>query len=306
MNPEELEDVLKRKEHYLEVKKADREVQAMLSEEQFAAAVQEKMDQYPGMSQEDAETLVLKATGRLGKPFHVIQQPQQNTFSKMLEQAAANRMEELLFGKPKDGNTGDPAARQGADLERNLKLAQQMGVDSIVLPGGGVFKIGKADPAGSEIVEQMMDYVKKKLPTLFEPQPGGVLGNLSPEQLAMQNPEILKIFMDDKAKGAELEAAKASIESRNATIKAVADTLGLVFRPGGVDALKGVFNFMRAQGNVGPDTQEPNGAATPEIDDKFPPMECANQECKHVQFVQRGTPKYICEKCGAENLVDWE
>jgi len=306
MGPEELEDVLKRKEHYIEVKKADREVQAMLSEEQFAEAVQEKMEQYPGMSQEDAETLVLKATGRLGKPFHVIQRPPENTFTKMLEQAAARRMEELLFGKPKDGSPADTGAKQAPDLEKNLKLAQEMGVDSIVLPGGGIFKIGKGDSVGSELVDQMKDYIKERLPTLFNPPNGGALGNLSPEQLAMQRPEILKIFMDDKAKMAEIDAAKAAIDSRNATIKSVADTLGLVFRPGGAAALKEVFSFFKVQNEGDPEnTPSPVGPASPEIDDKFPPLECANEKCKHVQFVQRGTQKYVCENCGEENIVDW-
>lgn len=301
LGPEELERALKTNENYLAVKKAGKDVEIVLSEEQFNAAVAQKRAESGNyLTLEEAANLVNIQLGHGSpKPFNVIQPSEKRPFEKVMEDLMLQQMEKMLTPP---GAGGDKPKTDGI-IVKDIMAAQAGGVEAIYVPGVGTVRLNpppKEGGVGTEIMKQFEDWFSKKIPSLLEPPPGGGLGGLTPLELASQSPEMVRVFLEDKrmtAKDAlELEGAK----SRNATIKAFSDVVGAIMKPGGLDAFKGAVNWVKAQQNGTEESPAAGAQAPPEVD-KFPPFECANPKCKHIQNIQRGMTEYVCDQCGETN-----
>jgi len=303
-----LDNALKLKEKYVQVKQAGREVDAMLSEDQMNYAIQQKMAELPGITRDEAEILILKATGRLGKPIQVIQPPAppaQTDLSKKIDDVISNRLEQLLFPTPKDGNETKGSAQ---NMAQTIQAAQERGVNSLQLLDGTVLHFGKenkGDSFGEIASQRAMKWGQDKLEQILEGGSGSGSGKIDPNAVAGMNPEVLKILFENEARHAEIEATVEVQKTRYASIKSLSDLAGSVFKPGGLNTLQGIFNMLRTQGqeaaNGDPTGEAPTPNQAPPEQDKFPPVECANPACKHVQRIQRGMTEYVCEKCGETN-----
>lgn len=296
MKPEELEQVKKAKENLLEIMKADREVQAMLSEEQFEALISKKMEE-TDLTREDAELLVKRDQGLLGRSRPVFSPPAEDPITKAVKELVAERIKDVLA--PGKGDVGDNKGK-GPDLAQTLKMAKEQNVGSFMLPDGTFLNLNPKDPFGEELIKDTLNWGREKLQAMLKGGGGGGDTDLS----TVQSPEMLKIILDDRAKTAEIEATKTIAQSKNDALAALAMLGATLISPEGYAKVKGMVDLALGKVKQGQGETPAETAETP-ADDKFARLPCLNPECKHVNIVQIGTRKHTCTECGAEQEQDW-
>ena len=293
MNPEQLEQVRRAKENLIEIMKADREVLAMMSEDQFEALVSRKMDE-TDLSREDAELLVKRDQGLLGRNRPVFSPPAQSPLTKAFEEAAAERIKEVLF--PKGDGGGDKG--KGPDLAETLKKAQDRGVQSLMLPDGTEISLNPKDTFGDELLQETLKWVKEKVPSLFKGEGEG--GGLSKDLLASENPEIVKLGLEFRAKEEETKAAGIMAKSKSDATMSIAALAATIISPEGYAKVKGMLDLLRMGKGVQGETPQDQ---PPPTDDNFTKLPCL--KCNHTNIVPIGAPKFTCEECGTEQEQDW-
>ena len=288
LGPEELERVRKSKENLREIKRTDREVREMVNQEMMEARIQEYIE-VKGLSYEQAELLVKQELGLLAAPHlgPLNVQPKEDPITEALRDLAKERIRMLFPPPPGSGAGAPPAAAAKSDIAEILKAAREHGVNSLYLPDGTLLQINRGDTLGDQLINETADWVRGKLPDLF----GGGEGKPPNELMSSQNPEIVKLGLEYRAKDEERKAAEILAKAKTETAKEFAAAIGAALSPEGYEKVKGLLGGIRAGTREG-------GARAPHR------LGC--RECGTFQEVEVGAPSFTCKKCGEENPVDWE
>jgi Zn finger protein HypA/HybF involved in hydrogenase expression len=243
LSPEELEQAKQVGANLLAIKKTNREVENMLNQEKWAAAVQQFANEH-GISAQEAEDILKKRAG-INTPtdmaaIFAAMKPEPNPIEKAISEAIASRISNiapLLFGNPPANPPGGGSPH--AALTEALQQAKAFGAQAIYLPDGTMVKLagdkdGNQDTilqgATTQIQKYVEDILNQRLPSIFNPQPPGMgmpqLGN-------NPNPEVARLVFEDKWKEEDRRAADARATGRDSVLRDIAAVVGAAFSPEG-------------------------------------------------------------------------
>lgn len=273
----------------------------MVQQEQLEQRIEEYMAA-KGLSREQAELLAKQDFGLMGPsnvgPLFI--QPPEDSLYKAFKEALSERIKDFFpSGADTKGGQRTETTEKGPDLSQALKTAKEQGVNSLFLPDGTRIEINPKDPLGDELVNEALTWVKGQLPSIFGGG-GGAGGKVSGELLASENPEIVKLGLEYRGKQEERKAAEIIAKARTDTTREVATLLATMVSPEGYQKVKAMFEEVTSRVRGGAEGAD----RTAEVGEDKIGLACLN--CHHVNMVQKGTPSFTCENCGAENEQDWE
>lgn len=238
----------------LSIKKTDKEVDTMASQEEFQKLVHQVAQEH-NLTLDEAEMLVKE---KMGMGSHVISdlammaqlfQPKENPLVGAINQAIAQRITagQPLFGPAvvQAGQGGAPAGggQPSNNITTAITHAKEAGVQSIYLPDGTMVNLqaqGEGNSAVKNIEQKIREYVddvvSKGLPNMFNP-PGGnsnTVTNLPPGI----DPTLAKLFYEDKWKDRDREAEDARSKARDEVIGSIAASIGAALSPEGFEKIK--------------------------------------------------------------------
>ncbi|MBA7660536.1 hypothetical protein ES703_68538 [subsurface metagenome] len=297
-SPEELERIRRSKENLREIKRTDREVREMVDQERLENRIQEYMV-VKGLARDQAELLVKQEFGLLGSsqggPVYV--QPKEDPITEALKDLVKERIHMLFPPPPAPGAGAPTGVGAQSNIAETLKAAREHGVNSLYLPDGTLLQINRGDALGDQLVKETADWVRGKLPDLF----GGGEGKPPTELMSSQNPEIVKLGLEYRAKDEERKAAEIMAKAKTEAMRDFAAAVGVALSPEGFEKVKGLLGGIRAGTRQGGARAPAGGEGAARA-----PHRLGCRECGTFQEVAVGTPSFTCKKCGEENPVDWE
>ncbi|MBA7680512.1 hypothetical protein ES703_88829 [subsurface metagenome] len=167
-----------------------------------------------------------------------------------------------------------------------------------MLPDGTEISLNPKDTFGDELLQETLKWVKEKVPSLFKGEGEG--GGLSKDLLASENPEIVKLGLEFRAKEEETKAAGIMAKSKSDATMSIAALAATIISPEGYAKVKGMLDLLRMGKGVQGETPQDQ---PPPTDDNFTKLPCL--KCNHTNIVPIGAPKFTCEECGTEQEQDW-
>jgi len=330
LSPEELEKVKQAKANLLSIKKTDKEVDAMASQEEWDAAVQQYAQEHNFSPQEAAEHLKKEmGGGKLGEmmSWAKLFQPTEHPLVKAVNEAVAQRVAagQPLFGAAvaSGGQGNPPGGEQPNNITAAITHAKEAGVESIYLPDGTMVNLqAKAEDSTVKNIEQKIrEYVNgvinQGLPNMFNPR-----GNNNNTGAALPpgivDPGLARLFYEDKWKDRDREAEDARSTARDEVIGSIAASIGAALSPEGFEKIKQQIKQGRAAGALsqGKPGEKPAGRMIRAVcwkcgkpfrydegEEAVCPYCQANQkvQCPRCEtiFTPTNATEITCPKCGA-------
>ena len=331
LSPEELEEVKKAKANLLSIKKTDKEVDAMASQEEFQKAVQQVAEEH-NLTMDEAEVIVKKKMGMgAGTTSDLAMmaqffQPKENPMVDAINKAIADRIGGALF--PARGGEGNPpGGEQPNNITAAITHAKEAGVQSIYLPDGTQLFLqarGEGDSTVKNIEQKIREYVddvvSKGLPHMFNPRGGNnnTATNLPPGI----DPAVAKLVYEDKWKDEDRKAEDARSKARDEVIGSIAASVGAALSPEGFEKIKQSIKQGGPAGALsqGRQVEKPTGRMIKAVcwkcnkpfrydegEEALCPYCQANQKvqcpkCETI-FTPTNAAELTCPKCGASLIL---
>ena len=332
LSPEELEEVKKAKANLLSIKKTDKEVDAMASQEEFQKAVQQVAEEH-NLTMDEAEVIVKKKMGMgsgttsdlamLAQFF----QPKENPMVDAINKAIADRIGGALFPErpPGGGDGNPPGGGQPNNITAAITHAKEAGVQSIYLPDGTQVMLQAKAEDGSiakSIEDKIRGYldsvITQRLPNVFSP-PADNKGTGAALPSGILDPQLARLFYEDKWKDRDREAEDARSKARDEVIGSIAASIGAGLSPEGFEKIKGMIKQGGPAGALSQGKQEgkPTGRMIRAVcwkcgkpfrydegEEALCPYCQANQkvQCPRCEaiFTPTNAAELTCPKCGVE------
>ncbi len=302
LSPEELEEVKKAKANLLSIKKTDKEVDAMASQEKWEATVQQYAQEHNFSIEEAAEHLKKEmGLGKLSELTAMSQffQPKENPMVDAINKAIADRIGQALFPErpPGGGPSNPPGGGQLNSITAAIANAKEAGVGSIYLPDGTQIMLQAKNEDSSSVTksieQKVRDYldgvVSERLPNMFNP-PSNTGTNLPPGI----DPGLARLVYEDKWKGEDRTAAGIRDKARDEVIASIAAAFGAALSPEGFEKIK---QQIKQGGAAGASTKGKG-----EEKSKAPMVKAACWKCRKPFRYDPGE-EAICPYCRANQNV---
>jgi len=301
LSPEELEDAKRARANLLAIKQTTKEVDNMVNQEKWAAAVQQFAQDHD-LSIDEAERTLKQRAGLGDKPSELgtimdALKPKPSPIEEALSKAIASRAESIaamVFPTPlADAGGGSPQAALGDAL----KQAKASGAQALYLPDGTVVKLtaedtNQQDPilknASAQIQKYVTGIIDSRLPGIFNPPAGPVANS--------DNPEVAKLVFEDKWKEEDRKAEDARALRRDIALRDIAAVIGTAVSPEGFKKLQKLLK----EGPAGVIGTEKKGEAETKTEGKLLKATC--WRCMRVYPYEEGQDP-VCPYCGQAQKV---
>ncbi len=304
----------------------------MASQEEWEAAVQQYAQEHNFSLQEAAEHLKKEmGSGKLGELMSMatLFQPKENPMVDAINKAIADRIGGALFPPPPGGGQGNPpGGGQPNNITAAITHAKEAGVQSIYLPDGTQVMLQPKAEDGSiakSIEDKIRGYldsvITQRLPNVFNP-PADNKGKGAALPPGIVDPQLARLFYEDKWKDKDREAEDVRSKARDEVIGSIAASVGAALSPEGFEKIKrsiqqgGVAGAL-SQGKPG---EKPTGkmirAVCWKCDKPFRYDEAEEALCPYCQanqkvqcptcetiFTPTNAAELTCPKCGAALIL---